>query len=402
MSNLTTSLPLAGVRILDLSRVLAGPWCAMVLGDLGAEVIKVEHPERGDDTRDWGLRIGATETPYFNSVNRNKRSICLDLQTAEGQQIARDLALKSDVVLQNFKFGGIEKMGLGYAQLSAENPRLIYCSITGYDRTGPEAARPGYDLVIQGESGLMALNGEAHQAPLKFGTAVVDTMTGMYAAQAVLAALYQREKTGKGRDIGLALFDCGLMITAYYGLEALLMGEDPPRYGNAHPSIMPYGVYEAQDGPVVIACGNNSQFTRFCNDVIARPDLATDERFQTNLKRSANRAVLAPLLEHEIGRRKRQDLLERLAAAGIPCGEVAGLHEALTSKRATDAGLVTTQAHPVAGTVKVMAPPYLFDGARLPVRKAPPTLGEGTAEVLQSILGLDDAKLAELKAKGVV
>jgi len=402
MSDIQSSLPLAGVRVLDLSRVLAGPWCAMILGDLGAEVIKVEHPERGDDTRDWGLRIGATETPYFNSVNRNKRSICLDLQTEEGQQYARELALKSDVVLQNFKFGGIEKMGLGYAQLSADNPGLIYCSITGYDRSGPEAARPGYDLVIQGESGLMALNGEPDRPPLKFGTAVVDTMTGMYAAQAVLAALYQREKTGKGRDIGMALFDCGLMITAYYGLEALLMGEDPPRYGNAHPSIMPYGVYDAADGPLVVACGNNSQFARFCNDVIERPELATDERFKTNLKRSANRDVLVPILTFELGRRKRKDLLERLAGAGIPCGEVAGLHEALTSKRATDAGLVTTQTHPVAGDIKVMAPPYRFDGERLPVRKAPPTLGEGTQEVLQSLLGVSDARLAELKAKGVI
>lgn len=402
MSNINSSLPLAGVRVLDLSRVLAGPWCGMVLGDLGAEVIKVEHPERGDDTRDWGLRIGATETPYFNSVNRNKRSICLDLQTEEGQQLARDLALKCDVVLQNFKFGGIEKMGLGYQQLSALHPGLIYCSITGYDRTGPEAARPGYDLVIQGESGLMALNGEATQPPLKFGTAVVDMMTGMYAAQAILAALYERRKTGKGRDIGMALFDCGLMITAYYGLEALLMEKDPPRYGNAHPSIMPYGVFDAEDGPVVIAVGNNAQFLRFCSDVIERPDLAADERFKTNLNRSANREALLPIIKYELGRRKRRDLLEHLSRTGIPCGEVTGLHEALTSKRATDAGLVTTQAHPVAGSVKVMAPPYLFDGERLPVRKAPPTLGEGTQEVLQSLLGLSDDKLSQLKANGVV
>jgi crotonobetainyl-CoA:carnitine CoA-transferase CaiB-like acyl-CoA transferase len=402
MSNIDAELPLAGVRVLDLSRVLAGPWCAMVLGDLGAEVIKVEHPERGDDTRDWGLRIGATETPYFNSVNRNKRSICLDLQTEAGQLYARELALKSDVVLQNFKFGGIEKMGLGFAQLSAQHPGLVYCSITGYDRSGPEAARPGYDVVIQGESGLMALNGEASQPPLKFGLAVVDMMTGMYAAQAVLAALYQREKTGKGRDIGLALFDCGLMITAYYGLEALLIGEDPPRYGNSHPSIMPYGVYDAQDGPLVVACGNNSQFSRFCVDVIGRPELAVDERFESNLKRSTNRDILAPILTYELGRRKRKDLLELLASAGIPCGEVAGLHEALTSTRAAEAGLVSTQAHPVAGDVKVMTPPYRFDGERLPVRKAPPTLGEGTHEVLQSLLGLSDAKLAELKENGVI
>ena len=402
MSETKSSLPLAGVRVLDLSRILAGPWCAMVLADLGAEVIKVEHPQRGDDTRDWGLRIGSTETAYFNSVNRNKSSITLDLQTPQAQEIVRDLAAKSDVIIQNFKFGGIEKMGLGYEQLSAQHPELVYCSITGYDRTGPEAARPGYDLVIQGEAGLMALNGEASQPPLKFGVAVVDMVTGMYAAQAVLAALYEREKTGKGRHIGMALFECGLMITAYYGLEALLQGQDPPRFGNSHPSITPYGVYEAQDGPVVIACGNNAQFARFCADVIERPDLAADERFKTNLNRTTNRALLVPEIGREILSRKRRDLLDRLTQAGIPCGEVAGLHEALTSKRAVDAGLVKTMPHPEAGSVHVLAPPYRFDGVRLPIRSAPPRLGEDTKQVLQSLLSMSDEKVAELVASGIV
>ncbi|MCX4177733.1 MULTISPECIES: CaiB/BaiF CoA transferase family protein [Paraburkholderia] len=402
MSNLPSSLPLAGIRVLDLSRILAGPWCSMVLGDLGAEVIKVEHPKRGDDTRDWGLRVGSTETAYFNSVNRNKRSVSLDLQTAEGQQIARELAQKCDVVIQNFKFGGVEKLGLGYEQLKQEHEDLIYCSISGYDRTGPEAARPGYDLVVQGEAGLMALNGEADQPPLKFGVAAVDLFTGMYSAQAVLAALFERQKTGKGRHIEMALFDCGLMITSYYGLEALIMGEDPPRYGNAHPSIVPYGVFDAADGSLVITVGNNSQFTRFCRDVIERPDLAEDERFQTNIGRAANREALVPELKREIGQRARGVLLERLAQAGIPCGEVLGLHEALTSKRATDAGLVTTQPHPEAGSTHVLAPPYRFDGARLPVRSAPPQLGEGTKDVLQSLLGLSDERLSRLKTDGVV
>lgn len=402
MSTMNSSLPLAGVRVLDLSRVLAGPWCGMVLGDLGAEVIKVEHPGRGDDTRDWGLRVGSTETAYFNSVNRNKRSVTLDLQTAEGQEIARELARKSDVVIQNFKFGGIDKLGLGYDQLSKDQPELIYCSISGYDRSGPEAARPGYDLVVQGEAGLMALNGEAYQPPLKFGVAAVDLFTGMYSAQAILAALFERQKTGKGRHIEMALFDCGLMITAYYGLEALLMGEDPPRYGNAHPSIVPYGVFDAEDGPLVITVGNNSQFSRFCTEVIERPDLAADERFKTNILRSANRDALMPEINRELGRRQRKQLLEQLTRSGIPCGEVLGLHEALTSKRATDAGLVTTQPHPVAGSVNVLAPPYRFDGERLPVRSAPPQLGEGTREVLQSLLGLSEEKLSQLKANGVV
>jgi len=375
MSNLNSSLPLAGVRVLDLSRVLAGPWCAMVLGDLGAEVIKVEHPKRGDDTRDWGVRVGATETAYFNSVNRNKRSVSLDLQTAEGQQIARELAQQCDVVIQNFKFGGAEKLGLGYDQLKEARENLIYCSISGYDRRGPEAARPGYDVVVQGEAGLMALNGEADQPPLKFGVAAVDLFTGMYAGQAVLAALFERQKTGKGRHIEMALFDCGLMITSYYGLEAMIKGEDPPRYGNAHPSIIPYGVFDAEDGPLVIAVGNNRQYERFCREVIERPDLVDDDRFRTNITRTVNREVLTPEIQHEIGTRKRQFLLERLTRAGIPCGEVLGLHEALTSKRAAEAGLVTTYQHPEAGRTHVLAPPYRFDGVRLPVRSAPPQLG---------------------------
>ncbi|RQU44732.1 CoA transferase [Burkholderia cenocepacia] len=395
------ALPLAGVKVLDFSRVLAGPWCAMVLADFGAEVIKVEHPARGDDTRDWGLRIGDTETTYFNSVNRSKRSICVDLQTEAGQRIARELAAQADVLIHNFKFGGAEKLGLGYDALAELNPRLVHCAISGYDRSGPEAARPGYDLVVQGEAGLMALNGEAGQPPLKFGVAAVDLFTGMYSAQAILAALYERHATGRGRRIEMALFDCGLMITAYYGLDALLMGEDPPRYGNAHPSIVPYGVFDAADGPLVITVGNNTQFARFC-DAIGRPDLAADERYKTNLGRSENRADLLPEIRRELARRSRATLLTALADAGIPCGEVLGLHEALTSERATRAGLVTRQPHPVAGAVDVLAPPYRFDGTRLPVRGAPPVLGADTDAVLGGWLGMSAEDVARLRADRVV
>jgi len=402
MSNIDSSLPLAGIRVLDLSRVLAGPMCAMALGDFGAEIIKVEHPSRGDDTRDWGLRVGKTETAYFNSANRNKRSITLDLQKPEAVQIVLDLAKQCDVVVQNFKFGGAEKMGLGYEQIKAVRPDIIYCSISGYDRSGPEAARPGYDLVVQGEAGIMAINGEADQPPLKFGVAAVDMFTGMYSAQAVLAALFQRGKTGRGRHVEMALFDCGLMITAYYGLEAMLMQKDPPRYGNAHPSIVPYGVFDAKDGPLVITVGNNAQFERLCREVIDRPDLADDERFKNNLGRGTNREELMSQISPELASRSRQLLLERLKAAGIPCGEVMGLYEALTSERAVRGGLMTEQPHSVAGSTHVMAPPYRLDGERLPVRHAPPELGEATGEVLSSMLGVSDERLAELKALGVV
>ena len=394
--------PLDGVRVLDLSRVFAGPLCGQVLADLGAEVIKVEHPGRGDDTRDWGMRIGKTETTYYNSMNRNKRSITLDLQSPEGLKIVHELLPQCDVVIHNFKTGGAEKLGLGYEQLKAIKPDLIYCAVAGYDTSGPEAKRPGYDLVIQGETGLMALNGEAGTPPLKFGVAVVDLMTGMYAGQAVLAALFQRSRTGRGRLIEMALYDCGLTITGYYGLDALKLGHDPERYGNAHPSIVPYGMYESADGPLIIAVGNNAQFDKFCRQVIERPDIVEDPRFATNVNRAKHRLELGPMLKELIATFPRDLLLQRLTAAGIPCGKVAGLHEALTSERTRRGRLVQDMPHPVVGTTPVFAPPYRLDGQRLPIRSAPPTLGEGTREVLTSLLAMSDEQLQALKDKGVL
>lgn len=395
-------LPLSGVRVLDLSRVLAGPMCAQALGDLGAEVIKIEHPGRGDDTRDWGIRVGSRNTSYFNAANRNKQSVGLDLQTAEGQRIARELAAKSDVVIQNFKFGGIAKMGLDYESLKAINPGLVYCSITGYRTDGPEAARPGYDLLVQGEAGLMALNGEEGQGPLKFGVAAVDMFTGMYSAQAILAALFDRQRTGCGRHVEMALYDCGLMITCYYGMEALLLGGDPPKYGNAHPSIVPYGVFDAADGPLVITVGNNAQYQRFCTEVIERPDLAADERFATNIGRSQNRHDLLPQLRAELAKRQRELLLQRLRAAGIPCGEVLGLREALQSERSVQAGLVAELPNPETGSMHVLAPPYRIDGERMPIRSAPPLLSQDTDQVLGEVLGMDAQAIASLRQQGVL
>ncbi|MDA8453869.1 CoA transferase [Acidovorax sp. GBBC 3334] len=394
--------PLEGVRVLDLSRVFAGPLCGQVLADFGAEVVKVEHPGRGDDTRDWGMRIGRTETTYYNSMNRNKRSVTLDLQSPEGVRIVHDLLPQFDVVIHNFKTGGAEKLGLGYEQLKALKPDLIYCAVAGYDVTGPEAKRPGYDLVIQGEAGLMALNGEAAQPPLKFGVAVVDLMTGMYAAQAVLAALFQRGRTGRGRLIEMALYDCGLMVTGYYGLDAMQLGHDPARYGNAHPSIVPYGMFDAADGPLIIAVGNNAQFDKFCRQVIERPDIVEDPRFATNVERAKNRQVIGPMLTGLIRAFPRDLLLERMTACGIPCGKVAGLHEALTSERTRRGGLLQDMPHPVVGTTPVFAPPYRIDGQRLPIRHAPPTLGEGTREVLQRLLQMSDGQLQQLQQRGVL
>lgn len=398
----TLDFPLEGVRVLDLSRVFAGPLCGQVLADYGAEVVKVEHPLRGDDTRDWGIRIGKTETTYYNSMNRNKRSITLDLQTPEGIRIVHELVPQFDVVIHNFKHGGAEKLGLGYDVLKAIKPDLIYCVIAGYGSDGPEAKRPGYDLVVQGESGLMAINGEAHSPPLKFGVAVVDMMTGMGAAQAVLAALYGRSRNGRGRLIELALYDSGISLTGYYGLDALQLGHDPERYGNAHPSIVPYGMYEASDGPLIVAVGNNAQFERFCRQVIEQPHIVEDPRFATNVQRARNRLELVPLVREAIGALPRELLLQRMTEAGIPCGRVAGLHEALTCERSRRSRLVQDMPHPVVGSTPVFAPAVRLDGERLPIRRAPPTLGEGTRELLQQLLAMSDAELLALQQAGVL
>jgi len=376
--------------------------CAQALGDLGAEVIKIEHPRRGDDTRDWGLRDASGNTAYFNCANRNKQSVGIDLQTAEGQAIARALAAKSDVLIQNFKYGGLAKMGLDYEQLREINPRLIHCSITGYRTDGPEAARPGYDLVVQGEAGLMALNGAAEHGPLKFGIAAVDLVTGMLSAQAILAALYERHRTGHGRKLELALYDTGVMITSYYGTEALVLGGEPPKCGNEHPSIVPYGVFDTKDGPIVLTVGNNAQFQRFCSEVIARADLAEDARFATNGLRSKNRGELLPELKAELARRPRKLVLELLAKSGIPCGEVLGLHEALTSARCTESGLVVQSPNGDERCDKVLAPPYRIDGERVPVRRAPPLLANDTLAVLQGVLGLAPEEINRLKERGAL
>lgn len=380
----TGDLPLDGIRVLDLTRVLAGPLSTMVLGDLGADVIKVEHPTRGDDTRDWGIAIAPRDTTYFYGFNRNKRSLALDLTSAEGQETIRRLVRDTDVVVENFLSGKMEQFGLGYDDLAKINPKLIYCAVGGYDRAGPEGTRPGYDLVIQGESGLMSINGEADQPPLKFGVAAVDLTTGMYAAQAILAALLRAERKGKGTRIDVALYDCGVMFSSYYALDALQLGHDPARFGNQHPSIMPYGVFETADGPIIIAVGNNGQFFTFCRKVIDRPDLADDPRFATNLLRGENRDALAGQLRAEIARHSRADLLDRLQAAGIPSGKVLGIHEALTGPRTQQADLIRNLPHPTAGQVPVMVPPWRLDGQRLAIRR-PPTLGEHTDEILAGL-----------------
>ncbi|MDP9902811.1 CaiB/BaiF CoA transferase family protein [Variovorax ginsengisoli] len=394
--------PLAGVRVLDLSRVMAGPLCGMALADLGADVIKVEHPERGDDTRDWGVRIGSGNTSYFNSCNRNKRSLCVDLQDPEGQALVREIAATCDVVIQNFKYGGVQKMGLGYDDLRQLNPEIVYCSISGYSVLSQEKARPGYDLVIQGETGLMAMNGEEGQGPLKFGIAAVDMFTGMYAAQAILAVLYERTRTGEGRHIQMSLYDSGMMITSYYGLTAWLNQGDPAKFGNSHPSIVPYGVFDAADGPLVIAVGNNGQFRRFCDEVIQCPELPADPKFATNTERAKNRHALLPILLARIRQFARAELIARMNAAGIPCGEVLGLYEALQSERTEQTQVWHRFEDSEAGPQGIHAPPYIIDGGRAGVRHPPPHLGEHTQEVLREWLGMDEGRLESLSRRGVI
>lgn len=374
----------------------------MALGDLGADVVKVEHPARGDDTRDWGVRVGSRNTSYFNSANRNKRSVCLDLQTDEGRDLARRLAARSDIVIQNFKHGGAEKLGLGYEEIQALNPRVIYCSISGYSPLSPERSRPGYDLVIQGESGIMAMNGEEGQGPLKFGVAAVDMFTGMHAVQAILAVLYERVSTGQGRHIQMALYDHGLAMTSYYGLAARLGREDPPKFGNSHPAIVPYGVFEAQDGPLVIAVGNNAQFRRFCEHVIKRPDLIADPRFEQNTHRAKHRDILLPIIEACIRQYHRADLIERMQKADIPGGEVHGLYEAVESPRTEAAQMLHHYEDPEAGPQAIHAPSYVIDNVRVPVRRNPPHLGQHTSEVLQELLDVDEDTLHSLKSRHII
>ncbi|QIL80385.1 CoA transferase [Diaphorobacter sp. HDW4A] len=393
---------LPGIRVLDLTRVFAGPLSTQVLGDMGADVIKIEHPLRGDDTRDWGIKIGDTETPYYNSVNRNKRSVTLDLKRPEAREILLQLAATSDVVVHNFKGGDAERLGIACDDILKINPKIIYCHISGYDQHGPERARPGYDMVVQGESGLMSLNGEKDTPPLKFGVAVVDMFTGMYTAQLILGALFKRQIDGQPRKLDVALFDCGLLVSAYYGLEALQLGHEPEKYGNAHPSIVPYGVFDAADGKLIITVGNNAQYENFCRKVLERHDLVDDPRFCTNLLRRENRLVLLPMLMEEIRRHPKAWLLERMAAHGIPCGEVLGILEAIRSERVAKAGLLKTLPHPKAGEVHVFAPPLRVDGERLPVRFAPPTLGGHTQEVLAEVLGMNADQLKTLAASGVL
>ena len=371
-------LPLQGVRVLDLSRVLAGPYATMVLGDLGADVLKVEHPERGDDTRHWGPPFAGGESAYFLSINRNKRSIGVDLKDPGGLERLEKLATGADVVIENWRRGALEKLGLGYEKLKGTNPDLVYCSITGFG-PGPDEEHPGYDFLVQARGGVMGITGQPGGEPTKVGVAIADIVCGLFASNAILAALYRRGVTGEGARIEVPLFESTLGWLANRGQEYLVSGEDTGLIGNAHPSIVPYQTFDAADKPLVVAVGNNTQFAYLC-EVIGRTELAEDERFATNPARVANREVLISELQREFGGRPADEWADELRAAGVPSGPVNTLADVLADKHLLGSGMLKGLDHPSAGRLEMLASPILIDGERLSIRRPPPTLGQHAEE----------------------
>jgi formyl-CoA transferase len=393
-------MPLDGVCVLDLSRVLAGPYCTMMLGDLGADVIKVESPE-GDDTRRWGPPYQGSESAYYLCCNRNKRSVVLDLNTAHGRDLARRLAVKSDVLVENFRLGKLESWGLGYEALAAENPGLVYCSISGYGRTGPDAALPGYDFVLQGVGGIMSVTGQEEGPPVKVGVAIVDLAAGMLALSAILAALRVRDLTGKGQRIDISLLDTHLAWLANVASNYLVSGERPQRYGNAHPNIVPYQTFAASDGWFVVAVGNERQWQRLCQ-AIERPDLATEPRFATNADRVRNRASLVPILADVFKGRTVEEWTALLQESGVPSGPVNGVDQVLNSEQVAAREMVAQIQHPGIGPVRMVASPLRLEATPPSIRRHPPMLGEHTDDVLRELLGMGDGQIAELRAAGAV
>jgi crotonobetainyl-CoA:carnitine CoA-transferase CaiB-like acyl-CoA transferase len=357
----------------------------MTLGDLGADVIKVENPKGGDDTRGWGPVFAAGESAYYFCANRNKRSVAVDMSTAEGQRVIRELAAQCDVVVENFKAGGLDRYGLDYESLRKVKPDLIYCSISGYGRTSPLADRAGYDYVVQAEAGLMSITGEAGGEPMKVGVAVADLFTGMYAVQAILAAIIARGNDGQGQLIDLALFDCQLAMLANVASATLVSGEEPVRFGNAHAAVVPYQVLPTRDSEIVLAVGNDRQFKLLCDVVLQRPDIASDERYATNVARLKHRDTLIPLLKDVLRTRDAADWQRRLASTGIPTGTVRSVGQALQSPEARARDMVVTVEHPKVGPLKLVASPIRMSGTPVRVPGPPPLLGEHTRQVLEEL-----------------
>jgi len=404
--------PLSHIRVLDLSRVLAGPWAAQNLGDLGAEVIKVERPGAGDDTRGWGppfLKDGAgkdtKEAAYYASVNRNKKSITLDLSKPEGQAIAREIAAKSAVLIENYKVGTLKRYGLGYDDLKKSNPGLVYCSVTGFGQDGPYAPRPGYDFIFQGMGGLMSITGERDgqpgAGPQKVGIAITDVLTGMYASVGILAALTHRERTGEGQYIDCALLDTIVAFNANQIVSYFCSGRIPIRYGNAHAQVVPYEVFPTADGHIILAVGNDGQFKRFC-EIAGCPELAEEPRFKTNSQRIVHRAELIPLIAEIMRTRSKQEWIEALEAATVPCGPINNMKEVFEDPQVRHRELRVDIPHPAGGTAPVVASPMRLSQTPVEYRIAPPLLGQHNDEIYRGLLGKSEGELAKLKSAGIV
>jgi formyl-CoA transferase len=392
---------LSGLRVLDCSRVLAGPFATMILGDLGAEVIKVEHPQGGDDTRAWGPPDAGGESAYYLSINRNKRSLALDLKTAAGRDLLRRLAGVSDVLVENFRRGTMEAWGLDYATLAADQPGLVYCTISGYGPEGPQREKPGYDFAVQAASGLMSITGPADGEPSKLGVAIVDILAGLFAANAILAALLGRAVQGRGTYIEVSLLESALAALINVGQNYLVTGTPPRRYGNAHPNIVPYQTFAAADGWLALAVGNDKQFAALCR-VLGDPALADDPRFATNPARVTHRATLVPLLSEHFLTRPVAHWVAALEATGVPIGPVATVAEVLDSPQVRALGLVRTVDHPTAGRLRLIGSPLHLNGAPPPIRLPPPLLGQHSAAILADTLALTPAAIAALAQDGVI
>jgi crotonobetainyl-CoA:carnitine CoA-transferase CaiB-like acyl-CoA transferase len=410
----TSPLPtaLGHIRVLDLSRVLAGPWCSQNLADLGADVIKIERPEVGDDTRAWGPPYArdadgnnTTEAAYYLSANRGKRSITVDIASAEGQALLRELASHCDVVLENFKVGHLKRYGLDYDTLKAIKPDLVYCSVTGFGQDGPYAHRPGYDFLIQGMGGLMSITGERDDlpggGPQKAGVAITDLMTGMYATVAVLAALTHRDRTGEGQHIDMALLDVQVAMLANMGSNYLNSGKPPKRMGNAHANIVPYQTFACADGHIIVATGNDSQYQKFI-EVGQRPELGTDPRFVSNPLRVKHRDILVPLLAEMVMTKTRAEWIDQLEAAGVPCGPINDIGDVFDNPQVKARGVAIDMAHPSAGKVTLVRSPMRLSATPTSAHRAPPMLGQHTDEVLREVLGRTDEQIAQLREGGVL
>jgi len=404
--------PLSHLTVLDLSRVLAGPWCTQLLADLGAEVIKIEKPGSGDDTRSWGPPFlkdtqgrDTGEAAYYLGCNRGKKSVAVDFTQSEGQAIVLDLARAADVVVENFKVGGLKKYGLDYASLAAVNPRLVYCSITGFGQTGPYAERAGYDFIIQGMGGFMSVTGERDDAPgggpQKAGIAVADLMTGMYASTAILAAIARRELSRAGQYIDTSLLDTQIAMMAAMNMNYLVSGTPPGRAGNAHQNIVPYQVFACADGHLILAVGNDAQFARFC-DVASKPEWAVDPRFATNAGRVQQRETLVPMIAEVVLGCTQRDWLAALEAVGVPCGPINRLDQVFADPQVQARRMRFDLPHPLSGTVPQVANPLNFSVTPVTYTQAPPLLGEHTEAVLAQRLGLSKESLADLAARGVI